>query len=287
MPASDLVVVILAAGKGTRLKSSLAKVLHRAGGRTLVEHVVRASQPLRPRSIVVVVGHQAAEVSAAVEPLGARTVLQEPQRGTGHAVLVARKAIGHPKFLLVVPGDSPLVRPETLAALVRAHRQSGAAATILSAEIPDPTGYGRIVRKEDGSVAAIVEDSAANEEQRAIHEINSSTYCFHVRSALAVPRATEAGEQAQGTLSDGRDRAAAPARAGGPSRSGHRCGRSAGMQHARRSGGGGRDLPASQTRITDGGWRDDRVAGDRADRSGRLAGPDTIIEPCVQLLEKN
>ncbi len=176
--SSDLVVLILAAGKGTRLKSLRAKVLHRAGGRTLVEHVVRASQPLRPRSIVVVVGHQAAEVSAAVEPLGARAVLQEPQRGTGHAVLVARKAIGHPKFLLVVPGDSPLVRPETLAALVRAHRQTGAAATILSAEIPDPAGYGRIVRKEDGSVAAIVEDSAANEEQRAIREINSSTYCF-------------------------------------------------------------------------------------------------------------
>src|SRR5271157_2596772 len=180
MPASDLVVVILAAGKGTRLKSSLAKVLHRTGGRTLVEHVVRACQPLRPRSIVVVVGHQAAEVSAAVEPLGARAVLQEPQRGTGHAVVVARKAIGHAKILLVVPGDSPLVRPETLAALVRAHRQSGAAATILSAEIADPAGYGRIARKEDGNVAAIVEDSAANEEQRAIHEINSSTYCFTV-----------------------------------------------------------------------------------------------------------
>jgi len=179
MPASsDLVVLVLAAGKGTRLKSQLAKVLHRAGGRTLVEHVVRASQPLRPRLIVTVLGHQAAEVGAAVEPLGVRTVLQEPQRGTGHAVLLARKAIGYPKFLLVVPGDSPLVRPETLAALARAHRQSGAAATILSAEIPDPTGYGRIVRKEDGSVAAIVEDSAANEEQRAIHEINSSTYCF-------------------------------------------------------------------------------------------------------------
>ena len=180
MPVSDLVVVILAAGKGTRLKSSLAKVLHRTGGRTLVEHVVRACQPLRPRSIVVVVGYQAAEVSAEVEPLGARTVLQEPQRGTGHAVAVARKAIGHAKILLVVPGDSPLLRPETLTALIRAHRQSGAAATILSAEIADPAGYGRIARKEDGSVAAIVEDSAANEEQRAIHEINSSTYCFTV-----------------------------------------------------------------------------------------------------------
>jgi bifunctional UDP-N-acetylglucosamine pyrophosphorylase/glucosamine-1-phosphate N-acetyltransferase len=178
MPAPDLVVVILAAGKGTRLKSSLVKVLHRAGGGTLIEHVVRACLPLKPRAIVAVVGHQAEEVSAAIEPLGVRVVVQEPQRGTGHAVLVARRAIGRPKFVLVVPGDSPLVKLETLGALVKAHRQSGAAATILSAEISDPSGYGRIVRKEDGSVAAIVEDSAANEEQRVIREINSSTYCF-------------------------------------------------------------------------------------------------------------
>jgi bifunctional UDP-N-acetylglucosamine pyrophosphorylase / glucosamine-1-phosphate N-acetyltransferase len=178
MSRSDIVVVVLAAGKGTRLKSSRAKVLHEVGGRTLVDHVVRACSPLRPREIVVVVGHQAAEVGAAVEPLGARTVLQEPQRGTGHAVLVARRAIGNARHILVVSGDAPLVRTETLSALARTHLQSGAAATILSAEVPNPAGYGRIVRKEDGSVAAIVEDSAVSEEQRAISEINSSTYCF-------------------------------------------------------------------------------------------------------------
>jgi len=178
MARSDIVIVVLAAGKGTRLKSARAKVLHEVGGRALVDHVVRACLPLRPRAIVVVVGHQAPEVSAAVEPLGARTVLQEPQRGTGHALLVARKAIGNARHVLVVPGDAPLLRPETLSALVRAHEQSGAAATILSAEVPNPAGYGRIVRNDDGSVAAIVEDSAVSEEQRAIHEINSSTYCF-------------------------------------------------------------------------------------------------------------
>jgi bifunctional UDP-N-acetylglucosamine pyrophosphorylase/glucosamine-1-phosphate N-acetyltransferase len=178
MPRSDIAIVVLAAGKGTRLKSLRAKVLHEAGARTLVEQVVRACLPLKPREIVVVIGHQAEEVSAVVTPLGARTVLQEPQRGTGHALLVARRAIGNARHVLVVPGDAPLLRSETLSALVRTHQQSGAAATILSAEVANPAGYGRIVRNDDGSVAAIVEDSAASEEQRAIREINSSTYCF-------------------------------------------------------------------------------------------------------------
>jgi bifunctional UDP-N-acetylglucosamine pyrophosphorylase / glucosamine-1-phosphate N-acetyltransferase len=179
MANSDFVIVILAAGKGTRLKSALAKVLHRAGGRSLVEHVVRACLPLKPREIVAVVGHQAADVTAAVAPLGAKTVLQEPQRGTGHAMLVARRAISsRAKFAIIVPGDAPLIRTETLAALASAHHDGGAAATILSAEIENPSGYGRIVRMDDGSVAGIVEDSALTPEQRPIREINSSIYCF-------------------------------------------------------------------------------------------------------------
>ena len=179
MANPDVVIVILAAGKGTRLKSALAKVLHRAGGRTLVEHVVRGCQPLKPREILAVVGHQAEDVTAAVAPLGVKTVLQEPQRGTGHAMLVARRAISsRAKFVILLPGDAPLIRTETIAALARAHRESGAAATILSAEIENPAAYGRIVRQDDGSVAAIVEDSALTGEQRAIREINSSIYCF-------------------------------------------------------------------------------------------------------------
>ena len=179
MALSDFVVVILAAGKGTRLRSNLAKVLHRAGGRTLVEHVVHAAARLKPRAVVAVVGHQAEEVSAVVSPLGVRTVLQQPQRGTGHAVLVARRALpSRVKFAIVVPGDAPLIRTETLAAVARAHVQAGAAATILSAEVVNPAGYGRILRKEDGSVAAIIEDSALADDQRAINEINSSIYAF-------------------------------------------------------------------------------------------------------------
>lgn len=179
MPTSDFVVVILAAGKGTRLKSSLAKVLHRAGGRSLVEHVVRACRPLKAREIIAVVGHQADQVTAVAAPLGVKTVLQQPQRGTGHAMLVARRSIPpRAKFAILLPGDAPLIRSETLAALARAHRETGAAATILSAEIENPAGYGRIVRSDTGSVDAIVEDSALTGGQRAIREINSSIYCF-------------------------------------------------------------------------------------------------------------
>ncbi|MGH9775646.1 MAG: bifunctional UDP-N-acetylglucosamine diphosphorylase/glucosamine-1-phosphate N-acetyltransferase GlmU [Candidatus Acidiferrales bacterium] len=179
MALEDTVVVILAAGKGTRLKSDVAKVLHRAGGRSLIEHVVRACVPLGAAKIFVVVGHQAAEVTAEIEPHGAHAVVQEPQNGTGHAMLVAREAIGErAKTALVLPGDAPLIRTETLRALVRAHRAGRAAATILTALIENPTGYGRIVRKKDGSVAAIVEEKSADAKQRAIREINSSIYCF-------------------------------------------------------------------------------------------------------------
>src|ERR1700737_641351 len=179
MATSDFVIVILAAGKGTRLKSALAKVLHRAGGRSLVEHVVRACQPLKAREIIAVVGHQAEDVTAVVAPLGVKTVLQQPQRGTGHAMLVARRAIpSRAKFAILLPGDAPLIRTETLAALARSHKETGAAATIFSAEVENPSGYGRIGRSDDGSVNAIVEDSALAAEQRSIREINSSIYCF-------------------------------------------------------------------------------------------------------------
>jgi bifunctional UDP-N-acetylglucosamine pyrophosphorylase/glucosamine-1-phosphate N-acetyltransferase len=182
MTLSDFAVVILAAGKGTRLRSSLAKVLHQAGGRTIVEHVVRACRPLRPRSIVVVVGHQAEQVEAVLAPFGVRAVLQRPQRGTGHAMMVARRALGAGvRHVIVMPGDAPLIRTETLAALVHAHRQTGVAATILSAEVANPAGYGRIVRRPDGAVAAIMEDSALTDDQRAIREINSSIYAFTLK----------------------------------------------------------------------------------------------------------
>lgn len=178
MSNNDLAIVILAAGKGTRLKSSLAKVLHRAGGRTLVEHIVRACEPLKPRETIVVVGHQAEQVTAVVEPLDAVTVTQQPQHGTGHAMQVAKRALGRVKFAVVLPGDAPLVRTETLKALIAAHHNGNAAATILSAVLADPSGYGRVVRKSETAVSAIVEESQLTDEQREINEINSAIYCF-------------------------------------------------------------------------------------------------------------
>jgi bifunctional UDP-N-acetylglucosamine pyrophosphorylase/glucosamine-1-phosphate N-acetyltransferase len=179
MPAADTSMVILAAGKGTRMRSSLAKVLHEAGGRTLIEHVIRACQALKPAQLLAIVGHQADAVSAVAEALGAQTILQQPQRGTGHAMQIARRAIRKSaKLAIVVPGDAPLLRAETLAALLDTHRRGEAAATILTAEISDPSGYGRIVRDSEGRVQAIVEDGKATPEQRAIVEVNSSIYCF-------------------------------------------------------------------------------------------------------------
>jgi bifunctional UDP-N-acetylglucosamine pyrophosphorylase / glucosamine-1-phosphate N-acetyltransferase len=178
MSNHDLAIVILAAGKGTRLKSRLAKVLHRAGGRTLIEQIVRACEPLRARETVVVVGHQAEEVSAVVEPRGAVTVLQQPQNGTGHAMHIARRTLGRAKFALVLPGDAPLIRTETLKTMVSTHRNGNAAATLLSAVVADPTGYGRILRKSETAVAAIVEESQLTGDQSEINEINSAIYCF-------------------------------------------------------------------------------------------------------------
>jgi bifunctional UDP-N-acetylglucosamine pyrophosphorylase/glucosamine-1-phosphate N-acetyltransferase len=178
MTANDLAIVILAAGKGTRLKSSVAKVLHRAGGRTLVEHVLAACAPLKSRKTIAVVGHQADQVTAVVEPLEAESVLQQPQHGTGHAMQVARRALGSAKIAIVLPGDAPLIRTETLRAMLAVHRAANAAATILSAVVSDPSGYGRILRKSETSVQAIVEESQLTDEQRDLNEINSSIYCF-------------------------------------------------------------------------------------------------------------
>src|SRR5262249_62165130 len=117
-PNEDVGIVSLGAGKGTRLKSPLAKVLHPAGGRSLLEQVVLACAPLRARKVVAIVGHQADEVRKTIAAYDVESVLQQPQNGTGHALLVAKRALGNAKIALVVPGDAPRIRPETLKALL-------------------------------------------------------------------------------------------------------------------------------------------------------------------------
>ena len=193
-------IAILAAGLGTRMKSNLAKVLHRAGGFTLVEHAVRAARGVAEASeIVAVVGHQADAVTEILKPYGVATALQSEQRGTGHALAMARSALqGVAGRLVVLYGDVPLLSGDTIRRLVEAYDQSGKAGVVITCELADPTGYGRIVRAGDGAVAAIVEQKAATAEQRAIREINSGIYCFNAdlvwRHLEEIGTANPAGE---------------------------------------------------------------------------------------------
>ncbi len=178
VPAQPLAVVVIAAGQGKRMRSERAKVLHEIGGRTLIEHVLAAVAPLRPDPLVVVVGHQAEQVR---QLLGDKvtTVLQKDQLGTGHAVLQAKAALrGFDGDVLVLCGDVPLLRTETLRELVQAHRSTDAKVTVLSVHVEDPTGYGRIVRGPGEGQLRIVEDADADHEEQHIDEINSGTYCF-------------------------------------------------------------------------------------------------------------
>ena len=180
MSDTPISVVILAAGLGTRMRSRLAKVLHRAGGACLLEHVIEAAKGITTADrIVAVIGHQAERVQAEVAHHGIGFELQTEQKGTGHALGVC----GHIPALamgrvVVVCGDSPLLRAETLRHLIRQHEASGCAATLLTTFLADPQGYGRIIRDDAGHVSAIVEEKAANEEQKKIREINSGMYCF-------------------------------------------------------------------------------------------------------------
>lgn len=178
---SPRTVVVLAAGAGKRMKSGLPKVLHPLLGRTLVGHVLGAAEPLAADRTVVVVGHGADQVRAHLAEIVPRAtpVLQAEQLGTGHAVRVALAAVPESSGTVVVlNGDVPLLRPETLGGLVEAHERAGAAATVLAAEVPDPTGLGRIVRDADGQLQQIVEQRDTTPDQREIREINAGIYAF-------------------------------------------------------------------------------------------------------------
>ncbi|MEA2025018.1 MAG: bifunctional UDP-N-acetylglucosamine diphosphorylase/glucosamine-1-phosphate N-acetyltransferase GlmU [Actinomycetota bacterium] len=173
----SLGVIVLAAGKGTRMKSELPKVLHRAAGRSLLGWVLAAVDPLEADEIVAVIGHGADAVVEAL-PSGVASVVQEPQLGTGDAVRVGLSGCGDTvDTVLVVPGDMPLLEAGTLATVVETHRDQHAAATVLAVEMDDPTGYGRIERRGD-QVIGIVEDRDADDRQRRINEVNTSVYAF-------------------------------------------------------------------------------------------------------------
>ncbi len=176
---SLVTVVILAAGLGTRMKSKMAKVLHCAGGMTLVEQVVQAASAITaPESMVVVTGHQAEQVQKATAHTGVKYALQAEQNGTGHALMCCREAVPQNGLVVVLYGDAPLITAATLRELVRSQASSGAAGTVLTAVVKDPSGYGRIIRDANGNVDAIVEQKAATVEQAKVCEINSGMYCF-------------------------------------------------------------------------------------------------------------
>jgi bifunctional UDP-N-acetylglucosamine pyrophosphorylase/glucosamine-1-phosphate N-acetyltransferase len=173
-------VAILAAGFGTRMKSSKAKVVHKAGGLTLIENAVRTALAVAdPNDIVVVIGHQADQVRNAVAHLGVKFVEQTEQKGTGHAVLCCREALEPSEGLVIVTyGDGPLLQKQTLQALVNRHEEE-AGATLITTHMDDPTGYGRIIRESNGDVAAIIEQKAASAAEREIREVNPGIYCFN------------------------------------------------------------------------------------------------------------
>jgi len=179
MMAKDYIVVVLAASQRTRMKSELPHALHPAGGRPLIEHVIRACKRLRAMKVIVIVGKDLARrAHAIVGSRGAICIVKEPPRGTGHAMLAARKAVGKAKYALVVPADVPLVRAETLSALIATHREGKAAATILSIVLADPSGCQRIIRRSETGISAIVEESRLKAEEREINEVNSGIYCL-------------------------------------------------------------------------------------------------------------
>jgi bifunctional UDP-N-acetylglucosamine pyrophosphorylase/glucosamine-1-phosphate N-acetyltransferase len=183
----SLATVILAAGKGKRMKSDLAKVLHPVCGRPMVSYVIQTAKKLGSHQIIVVVGYQRERVVQALQGEGVEFAVQVEQLGTAHALLQSSQALAdfHGE-LLVLSGDTPLLSEQTVSRLLDQHRDSGAVATVLTAILEDPYGYGRVLRTGENMLEAIVEEKDASEEQRAIQEINTGTYCFRAPSIFGI-----------------------------------------------------------------------------------------------------
>ena len=202
----NLAIVILAAGKGTRLKSKRPKVLHEIGGKPLLGHVIAAaSRVVAPDRIFAVIGHEADKVRAAVASTGVQFVEQTEQRGTGHAVQCAAESIRRYENVIVLSGDAPLIRPQTIERMRQFHQEQQAAMTVLTAVPENPFGYGRVVRKAPGSpeVDAIVEQKALAPGQETIGEINSGMYVFRTATLLAhLDKLTNANPHGEFYLTD-------------------------------------------------------------------------------------
>ncbi len=182
--------IILAAGKGKRMKSNLPKVLHKVNGKPLIQMLLENLAPVGLDRIIVVIGHKGEMVMEALKDMPVEFVWQHKQKGTGHAVQMTEKALeGFDGTVLVATGDAPFLRAETVKSLFAIHGKNKAAATCLSAEFDDPTGYGRIIRKDDTDILLdIVEHNDASEDIRKIHEINSGTFCFDGRQMFKALR---------------------------------------------------------------------------------------------------
>jgi len=187
-PAPRIAIAIMAAGKGTRLKSKHPKVLHEVGGKPLLAHVIAAAAKIvPPRDVYAIIGHEADRVRDAVAHTGVGFVLQQPQRGTGHALMVAREALAPYDHVIVLSGDAPLITPETIGKLRDFHLAQKAVMTMLTADLENPAGYGRVLRKASNrnEVRVIVEEKSATPAQKKIREINSGFYVFAIKPFYA------------------------------------------------------------------------------------------------------
>lgn len=206
-PTPPLAVIIMAAGQGKRMNNpDLSKVMHPLNGRPLIEHVVRLAERLRPARIVTIVGHcreQVIDHLARIAP-AVRIAVQAEQLGTGHAIMQTRTQFADfDGDIVVLSGDAPLTRTSTLETAIERHRRSGCAVTVLTAVLDDATGYGRILRDEDGHILSIVEHKDATDDERAIREINSGIYVFRARPLFeALSRITNDNAQGEYYLTD-------------------------------------------------------------------------------------
>jgi bifunctional UDP-N-acetylglucosamine pyrophosphorylase/glucosamine-1-phosphate N-acetyltransferase len=204
--APRVAVAIMAAGKGTRLKSRLPKVLHEVGGKPLLAHVIAAAtRVVPPADVFTIIGHEAERVRSALASTGVHFVLQSEQRGTGHALMVARGPLSSYDHVIVLSGDAPQITPQTIASLLNFHLIQQAAMTLLSADLDHPTGYGRVIRKSARSaeVQAIVEEKSATPAQKKIREINAGFYAFSVPQLFShIEKLSTANPHAEYYLTD-------------------------------------------------------------------------------------